>query len=423
MIFVRGARQLLTLRGRSPRRGIELSELGIIPNGSVLIDGEKIDSVGSTRSIENRADARSARVIDVTGKVVLPGFVDSYTQLLFSAARLREFDARTVAEKSDIESRRYAVRPPPHSVPVRSPKVLELAAQRWLSRFAAHGTTTVEVRSGQGLDLASEVKALRVARRLDGRLLDVVGTFRMTWPESLGRGDDPAAIVEHLADEILPTIRHHTFASFCDVECEAEAFSLAESARLLRAASRLGFGLRVGANRTRPTRAIRLALELKAASVEHLRFVNESETDALADSPTIATLLPGAAYHDGGSRYPPARGLIERGAAVALASGFGSDLNPALSMPAILSLACREMKLTAAEAIAAATINAAAAMDRAGSIGSLEPGKQADLVVFDTADYREIPYYLGLNLCAMTIKRGKVIYPETAAADSLSPRF
>ena len=218
-------------------------------------------------------------------------------------------------------------------------------------------------------------------------------------------------------------IRHGTFASFCDVECGPEAFSLAEFERILRAASRLGFRLRVGANRTRHTGAIPLALELKAASVEHLQYVNESEIDFLADSSTIAILLPGAAWHEAGSRYPPARGLIERGAAVALASGFGSDLNPALSMPAILSLACREMKLTAAEAIAAATINAATAMDRAASIGSLEPGKQADLVVFDTPDYREIPYYLGLNLCAMTIKRGKVIYPETTRMDSLSPRL
>jgi len=423
MIFVRGARQLLTLRGRSPRRGIELSDLGIISNGSILIDGEKINSVGSTRSIENRAEARSAKVIDVTGKVVLPGFVDSHTRLLFNSGRLREFQARTVAEPSDIESARQPVRQPPHSMRARSPKVLELAAQRWLALFAAHGTTTLEARSGQGLDLASEVKALRVASRLDGRLLDVVGTFRVTRPESWDGGRDPAKIVEHLAEEFLPMIRQGTFASFCDVECGPEAFSLAECEQILRAAARLGFRLRVGANRKRHTRAIPLALELKASSVEHLQFVNESEIDFLADSSTIAILLPGAAWHETSDRYPPARGLIERGAAVALASGFGSDLNPALSMPAILSLACREMKLTAAEAITAATINAASAMDRAASIGSLEPGKQADLVVFDTADYREIPYYLGLNLCAMTIKRGKVIYPATARTDSLSPRL
>ncbi len=422
MIFVRGARQLLTLRGRSPRRGPELADLGIIPNGSVLIEGEKIDSVGSTRSIENRAAARSAKVIDVTGKVVLPGFVDSHTRLLFGSAQLKAFEVRTAVEPPDIESSRQAVRAPPHLVRGRSPKLLQLAAQRWIRLFAAHGTTTLEARSGEGFSPASEVKALKVAHRLDGSLLDVVGTFRATWPESSDRGEDSSAIVEYIAEVLLPVIRQDTFAYFCDVECGAEAFSLAESTRILQAASRLGFRLRVGANRTRHTKGIRLALELKAASVEHLRFVNESEIDSLADSSTIATLLPGVVYYEGGSRYPPARGLIERGAAVALASGFGSDLNPALSMPAVLSLACTEMKLTAAEAIAAATINAAAAMDRARSIGSLEPGKQADLVVFDTSDYREIPYYLGLNLCAMTIKRGKVIYAESVMADSLSPR-
>ena len=421
MIFVRGARQLLTLRGQAPRRGIELSDLGIIPNGSVLIEGEKIDSVGSTRRIENTAAARSAKVIDVAGKVVLPGFVDSHTRLVFSSARLKEFEASSAAEPPAIESGRHAaVRTPSHSMRVASPKVLQLDAQRWIRLFAAHGTTTLEARSGQGLSLAPEIKALRVARRLDGDLLDVVATFRATWPESSDLVEDSAAIVGHITEVLLPLIRQGGIACFCDVECGPEAFSLAESARILEAASRLGFLLRVGANRTAHTKAISLALELKATSVEHLRFISVSEIDSLADSSTVATLLPGVIYHEGGSRYPPARKLIERSAAVALASGFGPDLSPTLSMPATLSLACTEMKLTPAEAIAAATINGAVAMDRAGSIGSLEPGKQADLVVFDTGDYREIPYYFGLNLCAMTIKRGKVIYPKSAMADSLS---
>ena len=418
MIFVRGARQLLTLRGQAPRRGIELSDLGIIPNGSVLIEGEKIDSVGSTRRIENTAAARSAKVIDVAGKVVLPGFVDSHTRLVFSSARLKEFEASSAAEPPAIESGRHAaVRTPSHSMRVASPKVLQLDAQRWIRLFAAHGTTTLEARSGQGLSLAPEIKALRVARRLDGDLLDVVATFRATWPESSDLVEDSAAIVGHITEVLLPLIRQGGIACFCDVECGPEAFSLAESVRILEAASRLGFLLRVGANQTAHTKAISLALELKAASVEHLRFISVSEIDSLADS---STLLPGVIYHEGGSRYPPARKLIERSAAVALASGFGPDLSPTLSMPATLSLACTEMKLTPAEAIAAATINGAVAMDRAGSIGSLEPGKQADLVVFDTGDYREIPYYFGLNLCAMTIKRGKVIYPKSAMADSLS---
>ena len=422
MILVRGARQLLTLRGQSPRRGIALSDLGIIPDGSVLIEGEKIDSVGSTRSIENKAVARSARVIDVTGKVVLPGFVDSHTRPVFSSAQLREFLARAHDEPSDAGSARNAVRTPRHSLGVASPKLLQLDAQRWIRLFAAHGTTTLEARSGQGLVLASEVKALRAVRRLDGKLLDVGAAFRATWPESPDLGEEPDAVLEHITEVLLPRIRKGTLAYFCDVECGPEAFGLAETARILEAASRLGFGLRVGTNRARHTKAIPLALEWKAASVEHLRFVNASEIDSLADSATVATLLPGVVRYESGSRFPPARKLIERGAAVALASGFGPDLNPSLSMPAILSLACAEMKLTPAEAIAAATINGAAAMHRADSIGSLEPGKQADLVVFDTGDYREIPYYFGLNLCAMTIKRGKVIYPENAVTDSLPSR-
>ena len=414
MTFVRGARQLLTLRGRWPRRGIELSDLGIIPDGSLLIEGEKIDSVGSTRSIENRAAARSAKVIDVTGKVVLPGFVDSHTRVVFSSGRLKEFRPRATGGPPDNEPTRNALRPPSHSMRAASPKALQLGAERWIRLFAAHGTTTLEARSGHGLSLASELKALRVARRLDGNLLDVAGTFSAAWPESPDPGEDSAAIIEHIAGVVLPMIRRGTFARFCDVECGPEAFSLAETACILRAASELGFRLKVGANRTRHTKAIALAIECKAKSVEHLRFVDASDIDSLADSLTVATLLPGVAYREGGG-YAPARRLIERGAAVALATGFGPDLGLTLGMPAALSLACTEMKLTPAEAIAAVTINGAAAMDRAASIGSLEPGKQADLVVFDTGDYREIPYYFGLNLCAMTIKRGQVIYPGPAA--------
>ena len=289
MILVRGARQLLTLRGRSPRRGIALSDLGIIPDGSVLIEGEKIDSVGSTRSIEKQGSGpRSARVIDVTGKVVLPGFVDSHTRPVFSSAQLREFLARgPMTSPSDAGSARNAVRTPRHSLGVASPKLLQLDAQRWIRLFAAHGTTTLEARSGQGLVLASEVKALRAVRRLDGRLLDVGAAFRATWPESPDLGEEPDAVLEHITEVLLPRIRKGTLAHFCDVECGPEAFGLAETARILKAASRLGFGLRVGTNRARHTKAIPLALEWKAASVEHLRFVNGSEIDSLADSATV----------------------------------------------------------------------------------------------------------------------------------------
>jgi imidazolonepropionase len=412
MIFIRGARQLVTLRGPAlARRGMQLRELGVIPDGALLIDGEEIREVGTTRRIENLVATRSASVIDATGKVILPGFVDSHTRLILASLPL-DPPAGGLLKSGAGRLAPYL----PSMLRSGSAGALRSRGRAWARWFASHGATMLEIRSGFGLDLQSEIVGLRAARRLDGDPLEVNCAFLACGPDAY-KGPPTAADVEQVIGVLLPIIRRRRLAAVCDVECGPGAFSAEQARQILAAAQALRFGLRVQGDRQAHSGVARLAVETGALSAEHLQRITDAEIDLLASAATTATLLPGVVYAEGGDRYAPARRLIDRGAAIALATGFG-PASPTLSMPMILSLACREMKLSAEEAIIAATLNAAAAMGRAEQLGSLEPGKQADLAMFDVRDYREIPYYFGSNLCVMTMKKGRVIYraPGTEAS-------
>jgi imidazolonepropionase len=419
MIFVRGARQLLTLRGPAPRRGMQLCDLGMIPDGSVLIDGEKIHQVGSTRRIENLAAARSAKVIDAKGKVVLPGFVDSHTRPLFPASPLRELETRALEGSA---GRPWPdAKTPAAFLQTMSTKVLRLRTRRWAGHLAAHGTTTIDTRSGWALSLQSEFKSLRLNRLIDQDLLDVVSTCLAAKPAAghVHAGD----AVERVTEVLLPFVSRRKLAVFCDVECDPTAFSVEQCRQILERARQLGLRLKLQSDRTAHSGGVGLAVAMKAASVDHLQFIDQDDIDLLAASDTVATLLPGLVYYRGGKRFAPARKLLDRGAAVALATGFGPGYCPALSMPLVLFLACTCMQMLPEETISAATINGAASMQLTHLVGSLEPGKQADLAMYDVADYREIPYYFGGNLCVMTMKKGRVIYqaPGPGAAPPERP--
>jgi imidazolonepropionase len=422
MIFIRGARQLVTLRGPAlARRGMQLRELGVIPDGALLIDGEEIREVGTTRRIENLAATRSANVIDATGKVILPGFVDSHTRLVLASLPLGPPDEGLLGASAASRPAPYL----PSMLRSGSPGALCNRCRGWARWFASHGTTTLEIRSGTleirsgfGLDLQSEIVALRAARRLDGDPLEVNCAFLASGPDPY-RGPPAAADVGQVIDVLLPIIRRRRLAAVCAVECGPGAFSAEQARQILAAAQALPFSLRVQGDRQTHCGVARLAVEMGALSAEHLQRITDAEIDVLGSAATIATLLPGVVYAEGGDRHAPARRLIDRGAAISLATGFG-PASPTLSMPMVLSLACREMKLSAEEAIVAATLNAAAAMGRAERLGSLEPGKQADLAMFDVRDYREIPYYFGFNLCIMTMKKGRVIY-RAPGMETLKP--
>jgi imidazolonepropionase len=287
---------------------------------------------------------------------------------------------------------------------------LVLQAQRTLDGFIRHGTTTLEAKSGYGLDETGERKTLRAVRALNGKPLDLLPTYlgaHVVPPEYTGRAD---GYIDWACSYLMPKIRHRNLARFADVYCEPGAFSVAQARRYLEAARGLGFQLKIHAEQFSHSGGARLAVDLGAISADHLDHACEEDIYALAGSATIATLLPGAAFHLGLERYPPARKMIEAGVAVALATDFNPGTSPTVSMPMILSLACTQMRMTPAEAISAATINPAYSLRQHDRVGSLEVGKYADLAAFDVADYREIPYYFGVNLCSLTMKRGTVIH-------------
>ena len=267
-----------------------------------------------------------------------------------------------------------------------------------------HGTTTVEAKSGYALDEPGELKTLRVLAKLNGDPLDVVPTYlgaHVLPPEYRGSAD---AYIEWMASAMMLRIYRRKLALFVDVYCDAGAFTLAQSRRYLEHARRLGFGLKIHAEQFARTGAARLAVELEAASADHLEHAGEEDIRALAQSNTIATLLPGSVFHLGLRTYAPARALIEAGAAVALATDFNPGTSPTYSMQMVLSLACTEMRMSPTEAIVAATINGAHALRLGDRVGSLEPGKQGDVLILHVRDYRELPYYFGANNVHMTIR-------------------
>jgi imidazolonepropionase len=410
--LITGCAELLTLAGPAPRRGRALGELGLIRDGALLIHGERIVAVGARRRIERLAEARRAKKLDMGGRVVLPGFVDSHTHLVFPASRAAEYEQRIGgASYEEIARAGGGILSSVRKLRRASPAKLERDALGWLGEFAAHGTTTVEAKSGYGLDLASEMKILEVERELRKRQpLEIVPTFlgaHVVPPEYRGR---PDAYVDALVRRWIPQVALAGLAEFCDVFCDRGAFTPAQSRRVLTAGRACGLEPRLHAEQIARTGAARLAVELRAASADHLEQVNAGDIRALAASEVTCTLLPGCDFHLGLRHYAPARALVEAGAILALATDFNPGTSPTPSMPMILSLACTQMRLSPAEAIAAATINAAYSLRRHRRAGSLEVGKYADLAAFDVADHREIPYYFGVNRCVLTMRRGQVVH-------------
>ena len=404
--LVRSASQLLTLRGDSgPRRGAGLRDLGIVPNGAVLIKDGVIVDAGPARRVEKLPAARRAREVDATGHVVMPGFVDSHTHLIFGQPRLVDYEMRLAgASYAEIAAASGGILSCVEAVRGTSAAQLEAQARARIDAMAVHGTTTLEAKSGYTLDEAGELKTLRLLEKLNGDPLDIVPTYlgaHIVPPEYRGQ---PDAYIDWITAEMMPKIRRRRLARFVDIYCDDGAFTLDQSRRYLGCARLMGFGLKIHAEQFAHTGAARLAVELEAVSADHLEQAGEEDIRALAQSNTIATLLPGSVFHLGLRTYAPARALIEAGAAVALATDFNPGTSPTYSMQMVLSLACTEMRMTPAEAITAATINGAHALRLADRVGSLEPGKQGDLLVLNASDYRELPYYFGTNNVRTTIK-------------------
>jgi imidazolonepropionase len=419
-LLITGASQLLTLRGSGPRRGNSLSNLGLVKDGAVLVRDGVIAAMGTQAQVEALPEARAGKKLDLGGRVALPGFVDSHTHLVHAASRAEEYEAKIAgASYEEIARKGGGILNSVKQLRAAAAKELKKRALAALQQFAAYGSTTIEAKSGYGLELASELKILRLHKELaNEQPLEIVSTFlgaHVVPEEYRKKADGRKRYIKLLEENLLPEIGEGRLAEFCDVFCDRGAFSVEESKRVLQAGRQWGLTPRMHAEQLSRTGATRLAILLRAASCDHLEQVNQGDIRALGKSETVATLLPGCDFHLGLKQYAPARKLIEAGAIVSLATDYNPGTSPTLSMPMILSLACTQLRMTPAEAITAATINAAYALRREKRIGSLEVGKQADIAVFEVADYREIPYYFGVNYCWMTLKRGRVIH---AAQDS-----
>jgi imidazolonepropionase len=384
--LLRGARQLLTLRGPSgPRRGPDLRNLGLIQDGAVLVVDGLIHEVGPSRRLENLALAREAAEIDASGCVVMPGFVDSHTHLVTGQASA------------------FA-----HSIQELSVRALEALAMRTLEQAVRHGATAIETRSGFGLTEAGETKILRVHSALQKKSVSLISTYHCAGTAP-GYEDRPDEYVELLCSHTLPLVKKRKLAEFAGIRCGEDGFTVEQTRRYLTAARQLGFELQLDTGLRASPGVIRLAVELGAASIDHAPDQTEDDIALLARSECIVTLLPGRAFYQGSQCYPPARHLVNNGVGIALATGYNPETSPSESMPMAIALACRAMNLTPAEAITASTINAAHAVHRASSIGSLETGKSADLLILSVSDYREISCHFGVNLVDLVMKSGRVL--------------
>ena len=414
-LLIAGASQLLTLRGRGPRRGNSLSNLGIIEDGALLVRDGVIAAVGTRTEVEALPEARAAEKLELGGRVALPGFVDSHTHLIHAASRAEEYELKIEgASYEEIARKGGGILNSVKKLRATTSEALKKRAAAALKKFAAYGTTTIEAKSGYGLDVASELKILRLHQELAAEQpLEIVSTFlgaHVVPAEFRGKTDGAEKYIALMTEKLMPEVANQGLAEFCDVFCDRGAFTRAQAKRILKAGRKLGMAPRLHAEQLSRTGAAQLAVELGAASCDHLEHVNKSDIRALEKSKTVATLLPGCDFHLGLQKYAPARELIDAGAIVSLATDYNPGTSPTLSMPMILSLACTQLRMRPSEAIAAATINAAYALRREKTIGSLEVGKQADIAVFEVADYREIPYYFGVDHCWMTLKRGRVIH-------------
>jgi imidazolonepropionase len=418
MLAVVGCRELVTLTGPArPRARGELKELAVIPDGALLIRDGIIERVGTRSQLEPQIPA-DCEVIDAQGRVVLPGFVDAHTHPVFAGTRVDEFELRAAgARYEEIAAAGGGIRSTVNKTRAATEdNLFEISATRarW---FLRGGTTTIEAKSGYGLSLESELKLLRVIRRLDAQ-----GWLRLV-PTFLGAHEIPdefrgnaGGYVDLLIHEMLPCVAAGHLAEYCDVFCEPGIFDRNAARRILEAARQLKLGLRVHADQLSHSGAAELAAQVGAVTADHLEHVETEGIAALAAAGVQPVLLPASVYTLGSRRFPPARALIEAGLAVVLATDFNPGSSPTPSMPFVLSLACTQMRMTPAEAVTAATINAAYSLGRGSLIGSLEAGKCADFVIHNCSDYREIAYFAGIEPAAQVYLGGRLVYSRGAEA-------
>jgi len=400
-----GIGELATPQGEKARAGEEQGFVHVLHDAYVLVRNGLIEKVG-----QGFPPSFSGPRLDCGGRCVTPGLVDPHTHAVFAGNRVQEFLARAQGQKytgGGILTTVYATK-------AASEEELVAQAKPRLLRMLAQGVTTVEIKSGYGLSLPDELKILRVVRRLGQELpLTLVPTFMgaHAFPPELPR----EAYIRLIVEEMIPAVAKEKLASFCDVFCDRGFYTVEEAREILLTAKEYGLGLKIHADELAYVGAAELAGELRAASAEHLLHVSEAGIAALARAGTVAVLLPGTAFVLD-EPYPPARKLMEAGVPVALGTDFNPGSCPLASLPWVMSLAVLKLKMTPEEVLTAVTLNAAAALGLAEELGTLEPGKRADLVVWDVQSFQEIPYWMGQNLVWAVIKGGKPVFSHAAWA-------
>ncbi|HEY3247156.1 MAG TPA: imidazolonepropionase [bacterium] len=408
------AAQLLTLAGENdaPRTGAGMADVGLVVDGAVAAGDGVIVASGPTVDVMDAVTPTpDCVVVDAAGLVVLPGFVDAHTHLVYAGSRAGEFEMRLLgASYQDIARRGGGILATMHATRAAGEEELVALGRRRLDAMLAHGTTTAEAKSGYGLTVDDELKCLRVINRLTATHdLDLIPTFlgaHAVPPEYAGDAD---AYVQLIIDEMLPAVIDEDLAEFCDVFCEAGAFSPEQSRTILVAARDAGLEGKLHADELSDLGGAALAAEVEAISADHLLMASDDGLRTMAAAGTMAVLLPGTAFFLG-LGYAPAGRMLDAGVAIALGTDFNPGTSPTYSMAMVVALACVGMKLTPAQAVVGATINAAHALAVAEEVGSLETGKAADLIVLDIADYRELPMHFGVNPVDTVIKRGRIVY-------------
>lgn len=406
-IIIKNAAQLVTCSGFSAKKGREMSNLSVIENGTVIVSGGIITYVGKDANCPPLSDFPNHEIIDATSKAVLPGFVDSHTHFIFGGYREEEFSWRMRGDSyMSIMERGGGIHNTMTATRNASFDELKNSGRKRLNSMLAMGVTTVEGKSGYGMDKATELKQLEVMKSLnEEHAVDIVSTFmgaHATPTEYKGREND---FLDYMIEEVIPEVKEKNLAECCDIFCEKNVFDIEQSRRYLTAARDLGFKLKIHADEIVTLGGAELAAELKALSADHLLQASDKGIGDLAESGVVATLLPCTAFSLK-EHYARGRYMIDSGCAVALAT----DLNPGSSftnsVPLLFALACIYMQLSPEEALTALTINGAAAVGKADKTGSIDVGKQGDLVILEYPSYKFLPYHIGMNIVEKVIKKG-----------------
>jgi imidazolonepropionase len=409
-MIIFNATELLTMRGVArARRGAEMNDLGLIKDGAIAVQDGKILEVGLSSEILLKY--QSDQMIDALDKVVMPGFVDPHTHPVFAATREKEFEMRILGKSYvEISQGGGGIRSSIAGVRQASEDHLYKLARKRIEKIIANGTTTLEAKSGYGLSTESELKMLRVIKRLNEDLpIEIVPTFMGAHEFPNEYKDNRSEYIRILKEEMLPRVKESGLAEYVDIFTEAHVYNIEQSRDILQTAKNLGFQIRLHADEIAPIGGAELAGEMQAVSADHLGACSDAGIAALRDNGVIATLLPGTLFSLGMPHYARARDMIAAECPVALATDYNPGSCNCDSMQFIITLACLQMKMSVAEAICAGTINAAYALQRGDRIGSIEAGKQADILLMDMPSYQFLPYHFGSNNVDTIIKAGQII--------------